>query len=326
MMPDDFEKMPKGHHAETPQEPFRYRASVGHAAPRIRDMTKTDLHQVGDILFEAFSGGASKYGYAPRISSAQEGASWAWVLLRHGPRELLVAEVENRVVGICCLNPRGDHGGVGPVAVDPSFQSRGMGRQMMDALLVRAEGLQSVRLFQEAFNPASFSLYYSLDFMPVADLLDLSLNGEVRRGTDHGSKISELAAADLDALCAYDIPRSRLDRRADFAYYGKWGKVFVYRERTEVRGYIACLPGAQSVQLGPLVAEGEEEALCLFRHAVGFFGDRPCQTRVMARDHMLVKSLKKLGFQLYCLNVLMVRGPWRQSTHVEAFGRFPEGA
>jgi ribosomal protein S18 acetylase RimI-like enzyme len=289
-------------------------------------MARTDLDRVGEILFEAFNAGASKHGYAPRMQSVQEGTSWAWAMLRHGPNELLIAEVENRAVGICCLNPRGVHGGVGPVAVDPSFQGQGIGRQLMNALLKRTEGLQSVRLFQEAFNPASFSLYYSLNFMPVAELLDLFLNTGERKRVDLSSTVSELTAKDLDAVSTYDIPRSKLDRRKDLAYYVQWGKVFVHRYQSQIRGFLACLPGSRSVQLGPLVAEGEEEAQCLFQHAVGVFSERSCQTRVMARDHLLVRTLEGLGFQLYCLNILMVRGSWRPSQYVEAFGRFPEGA
>ncbi len=292
----------------------------------IRDMTKADLERVGEILFEAFNAGASKHGYAPRMQSVQEGTSWGWAILRHAPCEPLIAEVEGRAVGICCLNPRGDHGGVGPVAVDPSFQGYGIGRQLMNALLKRAEGLQSVRLFQEAFNPVSFSLYYSLNFMPAADMLDLCLNTGERKKVVLSSNVSELTAKGLDAVYTYDIPRSKLDRRTDLAYYVRWGKVFVYRYESQICGFLACLPGSRSVQLGPLVAEGEEEAQCLFQHALEVFNGRPCQTRVMARDYLLVRTLRELGFKLYCLNILMVRGSWRPSQYVETFGRFPEGA
>lgn len=294
--------------------------------PQIRNMTRADLPRVGEVLFEAFNSGAAKHGYAPRMQSVQEGISWAWAILRHAPVEPLIAEMEGRAVGICCLNPRGGLGGVGPVAVDPAFQGLGIGRQLMKELLERAEGLQSVRLFQEAFNPASFSLYYSLNFMPVADMLDLFLTADESGTREHCSMVHELAPEDLDAVTTYDTPRSKLERRTDFAYYTKWGKVFVYRQDSRMRGFLACLPGAQSVQFGPLVAEGEEEARCLYQHAAKVFGERPSQTRVMARDHLLVGALMDLGFTLYCLNILMVRGSWLPGPYVEAFGRFPEGA
>jgi GNAT superfamily N-acetyltransferase len=292
----------------------------------IRNMARTDIIQVGKILYEAFNLGASKHGYVPRMSSIQEGTSWAWAMLCHGPSEILLAEVENRIVGICCLNPRGDHGGMGPLAIDPHFQGKGIARELMHAVIRRAESLQSIRALQEAFNPASFSLLYSLDFVPVATILDLFLNGGVERKLDLCSDVSELTAKDLDAVSTYDTPRSRLDRRTDFSYYVKWGKVFIYRYQSQIRGFLACLPGSGSVQFGPMVAEGEKEAEYLFRHALAVFKERSCRTCVMARDSLLVKALMRFGFKVYCIGILVVRGSWRPSQYVEAFGRFPEGA
>jgi ribosomal protein S18 acetylase RimI-like enzyme len=292
---------------------------------QIRNMTKADIDRVGEILYEAYNGVASKHGYAQKMQSVQVGRSWAWAMLHHGPRELLIAEVENRVAGICCLNPRGDLGGVGPVAVDPYFQGHGIGRELMHALLKRAESLQSLRLIQEAFNPASFSMYYSLNFMPVENLLDLFLNEGIEQRLDLYNNVSELTARDLDAVYKYDNPRSKVDRRTDLAYYINWGKIFVYRDQSQIRGFLACLPGSESVQLGPLLTEGEEEAKCLFQHALIIFKERCCRTRVMARDYLLVKTLKELGFKLYSIDILMVRGAWRPCQYVEAFGIFPEG-
>lgn len=295
------------------------------ALPRMRHMSKPDLPRVGEILFEAFAAGASRHGYRPSINSREQGTSWAWALLHHGPSELLIAEVDDRIVGICCLNPRGAHAGVGPVAVDPSFQGYGVGRHLMKGLLQRASGLQSVRLFQEAFNPASLSLYQSFDFVPVAELQDLSLEQKERTKAESSGPIQALSEKDLEELFAYDLERSKLDRRTDLVYYRKWGKVLVCREESRIRGFLACLPGSRSVQLGPLLAEGEEEALSLFRAAIGVFTGRACHTRIMARDVRLASGLTELGFHLYCKNMLMVRGTWRPGRCVEAFGSFPEG-
>ena len=291
----------------------------------VRTMTRADLDPVGAILCTAFNNGSERHGYAPRIKNAQEGTAWAWSIFRHAPHEILIAEVSDQVAGICCLHPRGDQGGIGPVAVDPAYQGKGVGRQLMDALIRKAGALQSMRLFQESFNPVSFSLYYSHDFLPVADLLDMTAYPDARNhGVPDGS-VHELGPSELEAVCSYDLPRSRYDRQADLGFYAKWGKILVYRTDAQVRGYLACLPGLSSVQCGPLVAEGEEEATCLFRHALAIYRERPCQTRVMAKDRTLTRALREMGFTLYCLNMLMVRGAWRPGQYIEAFGRFPEG-
>lgn len=292
---------------------------------QIRNMTKADIDPVGEILYEAFNTGAAKHGYAPKMQRVETGKSWAWALLHYGSNELLIAEVEGRIAGLCCLSPRGDLGGVGPVVVNPNFQGYRIGSQLMDALLERSNNQQSLRLIQEAFNPASFSLFYSHNFLPVANLLDLFRDGAAEQRLDPCNDISELTPEDLDAVYKYDSPRSKSDRRNDFAYYVKWGKVFVYRHQSQIRGYLVCLPGSGSVQLGPLLAEGEEEAKYLFQHALGVYNNRPCQTRVMTRDYLLAKTLMGFGFKIYCLNNLMVRGAWRPSPYIEAFGIFPEG-
>ena len=291
----------------------------------IRDMTKEDIDRVGEILYEAFTAAPSKYGYEPIMQSPQEGKTWAWAMYHYGSSEGIVAVEHDRVIGVIFINRRDNSGGAGPCAVDPSCQGKAVASMLMDALMTRAEGLSSLRAVQEAFNPASFRLQYAFNLMPVADLMDLVLNGTAKERLEPHDKVSELTAEDLDAICEYDAPRSRFDRRKDLAYYARWGKVFVYRDQSRIRGYLACLPGARSVQLGPLLAEGEDEAECLFRHALTVFEGKPCRTRVMARDHLFVKGLLKLGFQLYCLAFLTVKGTWRPGRYIEAFGRFPEG-
>lgn len=291
----------------------------------IRNMMKKDTDRVGELLFESFNTVASKYGYAQKMKRAESGTSWAWALLHHGSNEVLIAEAENRVAGICCLNPRGNLGGVGPVAVDPSFQGYGIGLQLMQTLLQKAENLQSLRLIQEAFNPGSFSFYYNFDFLPVENLLDLCREKDVEQHTELCANVSEATAHDFAAIMEYDIPRSKSDRSADIAYFARWGKVFVYRNQAEICGYLVCLPGSESVQLGPLLADGEQEAVSLFQHAVAAFKNKRCQTRIMARNNVLVKALTGLGFKIYCIDTLMVRGPWRPGNYVEALGIFPEG-
>ena len=291
----------------------------------IRDMTKADIDRVGEILYEGFSGVASKYGYPPVMQGVQDGKAWAWAMCHYVSSEGIVAEVDGRVVGVVFLNKRGDVGGGGPMAIDPAFQGKTIAPQLMTVFLERCKSLSSIRVVQEAFNTTSFSFQYAYNFVPVADLLDLLLNGRARQNPELHGDVSELTAQNLDEVCVYDLSRSRFDRRTDLAYCIRWGKVLVYRDAGAICGYLACLPGTGSVQLGPLLAEGEDVAESLFRHALALFKGRPCRTRVMARDGLLARALMKLGFRLYCLSFLMVRGTWRPSRYIEAFGRFPEG-
>jgi hypothetical protein len=288
-------------------------------------MTKEDISRVGEILYEGFSAVAAEHGYTSNINNVEEGRRLSWALFHHGPSERLVAESENRVIGSTCLNLRGDFAGLGPTVVDPYSKNKTIGRELIRAVLEKAEPSQGSRTIVEAFNPAIFSLcYFALNYMPVADLLDVYLDGEVQQTWNLSSHVSQMTAKDIDEVYTYDNPRSKLDRRPDLKFYVNWGKVFVYHDQSRIRGFLACLPGPRWVQLGPLVAEGEEQAECLFRHALAVFKNRRFRSRVMARDYTFVKSLKGFGFRIYCIDMLLVRGPWRPSQCIEAFGIFPE--
>ena len=291
----------------------------------IRTMTRNDIERVGEILFDAFKVLASKHGLSPRLRSAQDGMSWAWTMHRHGPTDLRVAEVDQRVVGFSCLNPRGDIGGFGPFVVDPYLKSRGIGSKLLSEVLGRAKQLRSVRCYQEAFNPVSFAVLYSYNFRPVAHLLDLVRGAEVAWKENRSGNVNKLEKENISEILKYDVKRSKGDRRTDLEYYVRWGKVFFYQRQSRIRGFLACLPGSATVQLGPMVAEGEEEAECLYRHALAVFKEKNCRTIIMARDDKLVEGLMKLGFQIYCLSNLMVRGNWRPSRYVESISIFPEG-
>lgn len=291
----------------------------------IRNMTKKDIPQAGEVLYKGFSAVASKHGYASNIESVEEGRRLAWSLFHHGPCERLVAELDDRVVGLSCLNMRGSIAGLGPTAIDPSSQNKALAAELVKNVLGKVNNSQSLRTFTEAFNPAIYSLaYFTLNFTPAADVLDLHLDQRARHPSDQSANVAQLKGRDIDDLCAYDNPRSTSDRRPDLKFYANWGKILVYRTQSRIRGFLACLPNPRWVQLGPLVAEGEDEAISLFRHALTLFPESNFRCRVMARDHGLATVLKQFGFKIYCLNHLWVQGAWRPGRYVESFGMFPE--
>jgi predicted N-acetyltransferase YhbS len=87
----------------------------------------------------------------------------------HRPDYVGVVAVEGgRVVGSNFLLLADEVCGVGPVTVDPSVQSRGTGRRLMQWAVDEARRRRGerphVRLFQEAVNTASLSLYARLGF------------------------------------------------------------------------------------------------------------------------------------------------------------------
>lgn len=87
----------------------------------------------------------------------------------HRPDYVGVVAVENgRVLGSNFLQLADEVAGVGPITVDPTVQSRGVGRMLMQWVIDQARRRRGdhprVRLFQESVNTTSLSLYTRLGF------------------------------------------------------------------------------------------------------------------------------------------------------------------
>jgi GNAT superfamily N-acetyltransferase len=68
----------------------------------------------------------------------------------------VVAETgDGKIVGFNFLSERDPIRAIGPIVIDPAMQGHGIGRQLMEAILKRARGVQSVRLIQDSCNVQS---------------------------------------------------------------------------------------------------------------------------------------------------------------------------
>lgn len=83
----------------------------------------------------------------------------------------LVADSGGSTAGCCFLHNYGSTAGIGPVAVAPQHQARGIGRALVSAALERSGCPGRVRLTQDAANVASLALYTSLGFRVKEPLL-----------------------------------------------------------------------------------------------------------------------------------------------------------
>lgn len=87
----------------------------------------------------------------------------------HRPDYIGVVAVEDgRILGSNFLLLADEVCGVGPITVDPTVQAKGVGRKLMQWVIDEARRRRGtaahVRLFQEAVNTTSLSLYTSLGF------------------------------------------------------------------------------------------------------------------------------------------------------------------
>jgi hypothetical protein len=114
-------------------------------SPTLRTGTIDDAEECGRIMFEAF-----RTIGPPDFPSVEVATLAARMLLSHPGFYSVVAELGGRVAGSNFLDERSPIAGVGPITVDPPAMNRSIGRQLMVAVMDRAEQLRvpGVRLVQ----------------------------------------------------------------------------------------------------------------------------------------------------------------------------------
>ena len=85
--------------------------------------------------------------------------------------------------------------GIGPITIDPAAQNPHR-RQLMRAVMERAEGVPGMRLVQAGYHCRSLSLYARLGF-EVPELVLLS--GRRHRTSDQGYNVRAASPSDVDA-------------------------------------------------------------------------------------------------------------------------------
>ena len=134
----------------------------------IRAAKPADAALCGRICYDAFSRINTEHGFPPDFPSPDVATGVLSMMFSHPGFYCVVAESDSRIVGSNCLDERSVIAGVGPITVDPNIQNRGVGRNLMKAVLDRAHerNFAGVRLLQAAFHNRSLSLYTKLGFDP----------------------------------------------------------------------------------------------------------------------------------------------------------------
>jgi ribosomal protein S18 acetylase RimI-like enzyme len=154
---------------------------------RIRPVERGDVPACALIEWAAFEGRASPESSRRLIER----------LVRQPGVYGVVAERGGAIVGLSFLYEHDPIRAIGPIAVAPAAQGRGIGRRLMEAVLARAEGAAGVRLTQAPRNPVAFSLYASLGFEVKEPIAILS--GRFRSPAPAGSRARPMREDDLAA-------------------------------------------------------------------------------------------------------------------------------
>jgi GNAT superfamily N-acetyltransferase len=287
-------------------------------------MEERDIVHAGEIIVVAFNDVFSRHGFPPPFPSTEVGIGLARGYLQLEPQECFVAEEGGKVVGSGFLHLRGSTAGIGPITVDPEFQSKGIGKELMMTVIRTGRNCPSLRLVQETFNTVSFPLYSKLGFTVCGTVASLG-GQELRPATrSRGVAIREATAEDTVRIAALDTRLTGIARTQDIHYFLHQSPQLMSFVDGRLAGHLCRLRLGESVFLGPAVATEPAALKALISHAIEKERGKALHMRLPVRHSELFLDLMKMGFRIEALQTYMVRGPWKAPKGTDMLALFPE--
>ena len=215
---------------------------------RLRPGRIEDTDKVGKIIFEAFSVIADKHGFPPDFPSVDVARGLASSLLSNPRFYSVVAEDtstgedKRMVVGSNFLDERSNLvAGVGPLTIDPKYQNKGTGRQLMINVLERAKNknFSAIRLLQASYHNRSLALYASLGF-EVREPIS-TMQGKPIQETIPGRSVRTATESDIESCNAICKAVHGHDRNGELRDSIKQGSAKVVLHGYKITGYTCGL-------------------------------------------------------------------------------------
>ncbi|WP_222183471.1 GNAT family N-acetyltransferase [Geminicoccus harenae] len=273
----------------------------------VRPATVTDAEVCGRICYEGFKALNERHGFPPNYPSVEAAIARVQSFLGH-PAVFGVVAVgqDGRVLGFNFLSERDPIRAVGPIVVDPVAQGRGVGRQLMAAVLERTADAPGVRLAQEAFNLGSLALYVGLGFEAREPLVALA--GRPVHAIPAGWDVRPLRVEDLAASAAlYERVHGHSRANELREAMGK-GLAWVASRDDRVVTYAAA---ATAWLANHGVAETEEDMAALLAGAARSV-EEPVALLLPIRQAGLFRWCLAAGLRQVKPMVLMSRGEYRE--------------
>ncbi len=231
-------------------------------------------------------------------------------LLDADPLGGFVAEDDAGIVGHAWLHVRGPIATIGPIAVEPVAQRRGVGRALL-ARCLEAAGprVTQVRLVHESFNTRSLAFYLDAGFRIVAPLLELELPTSAAPTAHPPPPQVALRCAestDQARIVARDARTFGTPRPQDVERHLRAGRGVVAERGKTLAGY--ALGGFGF--LGSAAGDDPELVLAMLTALATEPTLRTGSLRVivLATDRVLVDGLRARGFALFRACHYMIRG------------------
>lgn len=287
----------------------------------VRALTHDDVDAAARLLYESFSAVYRQRGHVPPFPNI-ESASWLCrAYLDLDPDGCALAESDGQPMGVGFVHPRGSVASIGPIAARVGAP-HGVGRALMTHLHRLTQGCESVRLFQDSFNPDSFGFYTRLGYV-VADVAPYLLADQLVPPASRPRSVRVASVADLAQIERYDLGRTGADRGRDLALLAQSGSAVVTEQQSVLAGYLFYRSLPARVILGPAVAESAEVLATLIDAVAAALPGRPAVIRGSAAAPPVLHRAFERGFRVDHLGNLMVAGSYRFPP-AQLYALFPE--
>jgi predicted N-acetyltransferase YhbS len=218
---------------------------------RLRPGRIEDADNVGRIIFEAFSAIAQKHGFPPDFPSVDVGRAAAssflsdprfYSVIAEDMTSSTAGEDKSMIVGSNFLDERSNIvAGVGPLTIDPKYQNKGTGRQLMINVIERAQNkkFSAIRLLQASYHNRSLALYTSLGFEAREPISNMQ--GKPIRQVVPGRSVRTATESDVDSCNAICKAIHGHDRNGELRDSIKQGSAKVVLHGDKITGYTTGL-------------------------------------------------------------------------------------
>jgi predicted N-acetyltransferase YhbS len=234
---------------------------------QVRRATPADAEVCGRICFEAFATLADRHNFPRDFPAPEIPTSVLSRMFSHPAFFCVVAERGGTILGSNCLDERSAIAGVGPVTIDPGAQNRGVGRQLMQAVLDRAaeRKFAGIRLVQAAYHNRSLSLYAKLGFVVREPLA--CMQGPPMQKTLPGYHVRPAQAHDLPGCNDLCLRVHGHDRGAELEDAIRQGTAVVAESDGQLKAYASSI-----AFFGHAVGESNQDLQALIAAALEFQG------------------------------------------------------
>jgi ribosomal protein S18 acetylase RimI-like enzyme len=274
----------------------------------IRPLVPDDVDAVAEADFAAFHDVALRHGMPPVVRAVRDSRAYLRTLLEDDPLGGFVAEEGGRIVGHAWVHTRAPIATIGPIAVEPASQRRGVGRALL-AHCVQAAGARAaqIRLVHESFNTESLHLYLAEGFRIVAPLLELVLRDQVATAPAPAQVMIRRAdPSDQSRIAARDARAFGAQRPHDVERHVRAGQAVVAERGRTFAGYALARAG----WLGAAAADDPDVVLAMLAalSADSAVAVTPPRLMVLGTDRALVDGLRAMGFRVFRACHYMIRG------------------